>query len=144
MKRTEISPERVLEDLERRTLAHIRGDLSRLVYVASTRDYNTGEYHHDGLESTFSATAAREALARAHDRVFRSLLCESLAEIVQELKCYLESAGDDQGRMLKAWTDLEAYRVLIPAACHPLERSLFISNLMLALRIVGISPSPHC
>ena len=144
MKRTEVSPERVLEDLERRTLAHIRGELSRLVYVASTRDYNTGEYHHDGLESTFSAAAAREALARAHGRVFRSMLGEGLAEIVEELKCYLESAGDDQGRILKAWTELEAYRVLIPAACHPLESRLFISNLMLALEIVVTSATPRC
>ena len=37
------------EDLLQRSLSRIPCDLGRLLYLASTRDYNTGNYHHDGL-----------------------------------------------------------------------------------------------
>ena len=37
------------DDLLNRSLSKISCDLARLIYLASTRDYNTGTYHHDGL-----------------------------------------------------------------------------------------------
>src|SRR6266404_4882280 len=37
------------EDLNNRTLARIGLEFGRLIYLASTRDYNTGRYYHDGL-----------------------------------------------------------------------------------------------
>ncbi len=46
------------DDLLRRSLSKIRGDLARLIYLASTRDYNTGKYHHDGLAARFQAEIA--------------------------------------------------------------------------------------
>ena len=43
--------------------------LGRLIYLASMRDYNTGNYHHDGLAASFSPpVTAREALEMAHSR----------------------------------------------------------------------------
>ena len=43
------------EDLLQRSLSRIPCDLGRLLYLASTRDYNTGNYHHDGLADRFAA-----------------------------------------------------------------------------------------
>src|SRR5436190_1559634 len=53
--------EDALRDLRNRTLAKLDGDLARLVYLASTRDYNTGRYAHDGLSFRFSESVAETA-----------------------------------------------------------------------------------
>jgi len=45
----------VYDDLVNRTLSRISCDLGRLIYLASTREYNTGNYHHEGLASRFGA-----------------------------------------------------------------------------------------
>ena len=45
-------------DLTNRTLSRLPGDFSRLVYLASSRDYNTGQYYHDGLAFHFSESVA--------------------------------------------------------------------------------------
>ena len=50
------------DDLLKRSLSKVSCDLARLIYLASTRDYNTGAYHHDGLASRFRADAASKAL----------------------------------------------------------------------------------
>ena len=62
------------DDLRRRTLSHIKRPLDRLIYLASTRDYNTGFYYHDGLASRFSQEVVCEALADCHRQAFRELL----------------------------------------------------------------------
>ena len=46
------------DDLLKRSLSKVSCDLARLIYLASTRDYNTGAYHHDGLASRFRPDAA--------------------------------------------------------------------------------------
>src|SRR6202050_4176155 len=42
------------DDLRRRTLSHMPVPLERMIYLGSTRDYNTRLYYHDGLASRFS------------------------------------------------------------------------------------------
>ena len=61
-----LTVERAYDDLLRRSLSPISGDLARLIYLASTRDYNTGKYHHDGLAAHFSSEIACQALELAH------------------------------------------------------------------------------
>ena len=76
------------QDLRRRTLAHMPVALERLIYLASTRDYNTGLYHHEGLALRFSEESACEALADCHREAFRELVAASLHELVHQLKRY--------------------------------------------------------
>ena len=61
-------------------------DLARLIYLASTRDYNTGTYHHDGLASRFSPEVAAKALEIAHRQIFLQLSAYSLEELVEQLR----------------------------------------------------------
>jgi len=85
-----VSVQDAYDDILQRTLARISCDLARLVYLASTRDYNTGNYHHDGLAARFSADVARKALEIAHRQVFYRVSAYSLEELAEEVNIYLD------------------------------------------------------
>ena len=123
------------EDFLQRSLSKLSCDFARLIYLASTRDYNTGSYHHDGLASRFSPEVAAKALEMAHRQVFLQLSAYSLQELVEQLKTYFESSHDEAGEILRMWQKLEPYRVAIPVEVNPAVARLFLSNVRLALAI---------
>ncbi len=123
------------EDLLQRSLSKLPGDLARLVYLASTRDYNTGTYHHDGLAARFRPDAATQALEIAHRQVFYRLSAYSLEELVKELELYLNSSHESPAEILRTWQKLEPYRVAIPVEVNPAVARLFLSNVKLALAV---------
>jgi hypothetical protein len=125
-----------VRDLETRTLAHLSGLVTRLVYLSSTRDYNTGQYQHEGLAGRFGRPAAEQALAECHARVFGEVLESDLSDLVSELQAYIDSTGEDRERVLDAWQRLQAYRVLAPRTCHSLEAEFFASNVKIALGVL--------
>jgi hypothetical protein len=123
------------DDLLHRSLSKLSGDLARLVYLASTRDYNTGTYHHDGLSARFRADAASKALEIAHRDVFYRLSACPLEDLVRELELYLNSSHECPTDVLRVWQKLEPYRVAIPVEVNPAVARLFLSNVRLALAI---------
>jgi hypothetical protein len=123
------------DDLLQRSLAKLPGDLARLIYLASTRDYNTGTYHHDGLAARFRPDAAGKALEIAHRQVFYRLSAYSLEELVKELERYLNSSHESPVEILRTWQKLEPYRVAIPVEVNPAVSRLFLSNVKLALAV---------
>jgi hypothetical protein len=129
-------PEQVAyDDLLNRSLSKISCDLARLIYLASTRDYNSGTYHHDGLAVRFSPEVACKALETAHRRVFRQLAAYSLEELVLQLQIYLDCSHESPAEVLRTWQKLEPYRVAIPVEVNPAVARLFLSNVRLALAI---------
>jgi hypothetical protein len=123
------------DDLLQRSLSKLPGDLARLVYLASTRDYNTGTYHHDGLAARFRPDAATKALEIAHRQIFYRLSAYSLEELVKELELYLNSSHESPAEVLRTWQKLEPYRVAIPVEVNPAVARLFLSNVKLALAV---------
>jgi hypothetical protein len=132
----ESSARNAIRDLQNRTLAHLTGDLRKLVYLSSTRDYNTGEYRHEGLAQRFGARAAQLALAQCHQSAFQDLLDCGLETLAEQLLDYMESTGARKEQVLHSWRQLEAYRVLIPATCDGLSADFFITNVRIALEIL--------
>jgi hypothetical protein len=128
--------EEALRDLQNRTLARLDGDFAKLVYLASTRDYNTGRYAHDGLSFRFSELVAERALAAAHREVFISLALSPLKVLVAKLEQYIRSGCARPDELVRTWDSSEAYRILSPAPDDPLTVRLFISNVKIALAIV--------
>jgi hypothetical protein len=122
------------DDLLQRSLSKISCDLARLIYLASTRDYNTGTYHHDGLAARFSPDVAGKALEIAHRQIFYQLSAYSL-ERLEQLQTYLDCSHETPADVLRTWQKLEPYRVAIPVEVNPAVARLFLSNIRLALAV---------
>src|SRR5713101_7178060 len=103
-KNVEIAP--AVTDLRNRTLARLPGDFSRLVYLASSRDLNTGHYSHDGLAFHFSQGVASKAMAACHRQIFDRLVYASLEELIEELCNYIASTDERPEEFLKSWKHL--------------------------------------
>jgi hypothetical protein len=134
--------EEAYDDLSNRTLSRIPCDLGRLIYLASTREYNTGNYYHEGLASRFSPKVARNALEIAHRQAFYKVSAFSLEHLVGDLETYFQSTRENPEECLRAWQKLEPYRVAIPADVNGTVARLFSSNLRLALAILRSRQEP--
>jgi hypothetical protein len=130
-----ITVQAAYDDFLNRSLSKISCDLARLIYLASTRDYNTGSYHHDGLASRFNPEVAAKALEIAHRQIFYQLSAYSLEELVEQLKTYFDSSHESAEEILRTWQKLEPYRIAIPVEVNPAVARLFLSNVRLALAI---------
>ncbi|MCU1243541.1 MAG: hypothetical protein JWO71_4267 [Candidatus Acidoferrum typicum] len=131
-----VAVEEAYDDLLRRTLSKIDGDLARLIYLASTRDYNTGKYHHDGLAARFQEENAGQALELAHREIFYRIAASSLQELVDQVAIYVSSSRQGREEVLQVWQKLEPYRVALPVDVNLAVAQLFVSNIKLALAIL--------
>jgi hypothetical protein len=133
---SEIRIQQAIENLERRTLASIDTLLGRLVYVASTRDYNSGAYYHDGLAMQFGLSTAQAALQSCHRSLFRKLLSLPVSQLVAEVTAYLDTAAPDGQQIMASWQQFKAYQMLIPGECDSLSAELFTSNMKVSLAVL--------
>ena len=131
-----VTVEDAYDDLLRRSLSKIDGDLARLIYLASTRDYNTGKYHHAGLAARFQAEIAGQALELAHREIFCRIAACSLEELVDRVELYVSSSRQSREEVLEVWQKLEPYRVALPVDVNMAVAQLFVSNIKLALTIL--------
>ncbi|HLZ93181.1 MAG TPA: hypothetical protein VKQ28_15845 [Candidatus Acidoferrum sp.] len=128
--------EQACDDLSRRSLSRIDGDLGRLIYLASTRDYNTGRYHHDGLAARFGEEITCQALKTMHRQIFYQIAQNSLEQLVMEMERYASSSSQSREEILDVWQKLEPYRVALPVDVNVAVAQLFVSNVKLALAIL--------
>lgn len=124
------------DDLLRRTLSSIQSDLTRLIYLASTRDYNSGVYHHEGLSARYGPESTRVALRAAHKDIFYKLIALSLEELVNELEIYVRISREAPTGFIHTWQELEPYRVAVPMEVDSTMVQLFLSNIRLALEVL--------
>jgi hypothetical protein len=128
--------QRAIADLHHRTLSALARPLDRLIYLASTRDYNTGIYYHDGLAAVYGEDVACQALAECHRETFRDLIGTSLRELVLQMEDYMASVDLSADCFIAAWKKLEPYRVTVPVESDPLAAEFLFANLRTALAIV--------
>ena len=128
--------QQLMRDFEERTLVGLKGPFNQLVYLASLRDYNTGRYHHSGLESRYPTEAINEALHNCHVRIFEELVELPLKEQTGLLLDFFESLKEDKARLVGVWRRLKSYQILPPDGCDPLARELFDTNIQIMLRLL--------
>jgi hypothetical protein len=131
-----VSMNSAYDDFLRRTLSGIPCDLARLIYLASTRDYNSGMYHHEGLSARYGSELARVALQTAHRDIFFRLIALSLKDLVGELESYVRTSREVPEGFVHAWQELEPYRVAVPMEVDATMVQLFLSNIRLALEVL--------
>jgi hypothetical protein len=120
---------RLTEDLTTRTLAAIASEYGKLIYLASLRDLASGGYRHEGLETLYPARAVQEALLQAHREVCARIMEMPLAQQEKDLiNCWQGFDTAPEG-LTGNWSELEAYRTLMPFGLPEYMRTLFCSNI---------------
>jgi hypothetical protein len=127
-------------DLRKRTLSRLDCDFARVIYLSSLRDFNTGQYHHQGLAHTFTESVASTAMAECHHELFKRLVLSPLRSFVEQLDRFIRSSPNSYENTLVAWKTLEGYHVAIPSNCDPLTAELFRSNVRIAMELLRIPP----
>src|SRR5215472_15958640 len=127
--------EKAHRDLDR-TLTRLEGDFARLVYLASMRDYNSGEYHHDGLACQFTEKVAGKAIESCHREAFRREALCSVKELVEQLELYAHSNCLTSSELVRIWQKLQLYRLFVPMECTPFAARFFALNIKAAVAIL--------
>jgi hypothetical protein len=118
-------------------LEHLPNDLTRMIYLASLRDCNSGMYLHPELSHQRGVQAADGALRACHEQVFRRLLTTRLAEYVVQLQEYIRYTRGEIFTVLKTWRSLQAYRATVPMSALATSTELYFLNVAVALEVVG-------
>lgn len=126
-----------LDSCDRRAgLQALPNDLTRMLYLSSLRDCNSGRYLHPQLSPSMGVEAAHKALSACHDRVFLRLLTTPVAQYVLQLEEYIRYARTERNTVLTTWQSLEAYRATVPVHALPLYRDFFFLSIEMAIVIL--------
>jgi|SRR6185369_15425352 len=120
-------------------LDYLPNDLTRMLYLASLRDCNSGRYLHPQLSPRIGMEEAHRVLCGCHDLVFRRLLAAPISDYVLQLEEYIRFARAERGTVLRTWESLEAYRATVPVLTLQIYRDLFCLNVEMALAILNCS-----
>ncbi|PYX45341.1 MAG: hypothetical protein DMG79_19515 [Acidobacteria bacterium] len=112
-------------------------DLTRILYLASLRDCNSGSYFHPQLSIRNGTEGADRALRACHDQFFGRLLTAPASGFVRQLEEYIRYNGIEPSAVVKTWQALQAYRAAVPVRTLPIYSELFCLNIELALIILG-------
>lgn len=124
-------------DLWLHTLSRIPVLSGRLVYLSTLRNPLNGRYEHHGLSLHYGEDGADKAIRASHRKAFQEWLALGLAEKVDDLELYLESTGEDPLRVLRHWSQPEGWGLFLPAGVLTAEKSLFVSDLRSAAKILS-------
>ena len=89
-----------------------------------------------GKELRGADRAPPRALADCHRECFQELVSLELKDLTEQLDLYMRGTGSAPHDFLRAWKDLEPYRVAVPAGTDSLMAQFLFSNLKIALAIL--------
>jgi hypothetical protein len=111
-------------------------DISRLIYVATLRDNNTGGYFHPDLARRFTLADADRAMLVCHQEIYERLVSLELEDLTDQLDAYLGSVRAPKGRSIENWRRLRAYRATIPVDADPISAEILFMKIDVALAVL--------
>jgi hypothetical protein len=127
----------IIEECASRWLAGIDSDVGRLMYVSMLRDVSSARYSHPLLEEIHSPTAIDQALLYCHEELFEKVLGHSLELLEWDLRTYFAGIEASPKEIAVRWLELEYFRLFLPLGVPPYLRSLFLSNLVVVLKLIS-------
>jgi hypothetical protein len=112
-------------------------NLTRMLYLASLRDCNSGRYLHPELSPRIGIEGAHQALEACHERVFNQLLRTPVSEYLEQIQEYIRYTRTEESVVLATWQSIEAYRATVPVSANAIYREVFFLNVEIALVILN-------
>jgi len=134
-----LSPSVMAVCTEELALHDLPNDLTRMLYLASLRDCNSGRYLHPQLSQRVGVEEGDHALSVCHQQIFRNLLNTPASGYALQLEEYIRYTRADRSVVIGTWQSLQAYRSTIPVHASALYCELFCLNIELALTILNES-----
>jgi hypothetical protein len=132
-----LCPGSLTEYVSETVLQSLPNDLTRMIYLASLRDCNSGMYLHPELSHQRGLQAADGALRACHEQVFRRLVTTRLSDYVIQLQEYIRYTRSEIFTVLKTWKSLQAYRATVPVSALSTSTELYFLNVAVALEVVS-------
>jgi hypothetical protein len=126
----------VAADILRALTVSLPNDLSRLIFLATLRDNNSGHYFHPDLARRFSESLADRAMLACHQRVYKQVVALSIEDLTDQLDLYVTTVSAPRERMIESWTKLKAYRATIPIDADPISAEIFFMKVEVAVAIL--------
>ncbi|MGB8061796.1 MAG: hypothetical protein WCF26_07865, partial [Candidatus Sulfotelmatobacter sp.] len=115
----------VVVDVLRALTVSLPNDLSRLIFLATLRDNNSGHYFHPDLARRFSERVADRAMLACHQRIYKQVVALSIEDLTDQLDVYVTTVPAPRERIIESWTKLKAYRATIPIDTDPISAEIF-------------------
>ncbi|MGH9503111.1 MAG: hypothetical protein ACRD20_09690 [Terriglobales bacterium] len=135
--RTGYCPDSLPDYVSQIVLEPLPNDLTRMVYLSSLRDCNSGMYLHPELTHQRGTHAVDTALRTCHEQVFRRMLTTRLPEYVLQFQEYIRYTRGAITTTLKNWKSLQAYRATVPVDAPATSAELYFLNVAIALEVVA-------
>ena len=127
-----------------RILANLPNDLTKLVYLASLRDNNTGTYLHPQLSRLYDVAFANQVLLLCHEEAFAKILAASIQQYVNQMSRYIQFTGADQREVIATWKSLQAYRATVPVSADRLSVEVFCLQIDTTLSVLEEALKSAC
>jgi hypothetical protein len=126
----------VTADILRALTISLPNDLSRLIFLATLRDNNSGHYYHPEVAQRFSAELADQAMLACHRQIYEQVVALALEDLVEELDAYMATVRAPKERSVESWRKLRAYRATIPMDTDPISAEIFFMKVGVAVAIL--------
>lgn len=126
----------VTADILRALTVSLPTDLSRLIFLATLRDNNSGHYYHPEVARRFSDSLADHAMLACHQLIFRRVIALPLEDLTDELDRYIATVPVPRERLIESWKKLKAYRATIPINADDVSSEIFYMKVEVAVAIL--------
>lgn len=125
------------KDILRALRVSLPNDLSRLIFLATLRDNNSGHYYHPEVAQRFSGEVADQAMLACHQQIYEQVVALALEDLTDQLDAYMATVRAPRERSLESWSKLRAYRATIPMDADPISAEIFFMKVEVAVAILG-------